>query len=55
MADLIKMYDEDRKERVNNFTIEDILDTTIDGEYSGLLINDGMIVGAVLYDVEATV
>ena len=51
---MIRMYDEERKARVNEHlktdTIEDILINTIDGDYSGYVIEDGVVTGVELYD-----
>ena len=50
----IYRYDFARKikvnERMENATIQDILDITVDGTYSGYIIEDGQIVGTEIYD-----
>jgi len=46
---MIKIYDEQRRTKVNQTSIEDILLLTVYGEYSGLLVNDGVVIGVEIY------
>lgn len=45
----VRFYDAARREKVNQTSLADLVNITLGGDYSGLLINDGIVVGTVIY------
>lgn len=54
MAGIIRMYDEERRGKVNRLlatcTIEDVLNLTLEGNYCGYVIEDGIVTGVEQYE-----